>query len=147
MRTGDILLRLHLFANCGFRGSHRKGNLAVQQTAYRERLRLHGCFDFDYLRAETRHSTADSTAAAVGRVKGLPAEAVDVVVVPVADAAPEVAVVVVTVAVVCIVRCCGGDVVAVGRGRLDVPFKDCENAALHFSSEAETKSPAAADYI
>ena len=83
--------------------------MAVQQTAYRERLRLHGCFDFDYLRAETRHSTADSTAAAVGRVEGLPAEAVDVVVVPVAaaaaDAAPEVAVVVVTVAVVCIVRC------------------------------------------
>ena len=81
--------------------------MAVQQTAYRERLRFLGCFDFDYLRAETRHSTADSTAAAVGRVKGLPAEAVDVVVVPVADAdaAPEVAVVVVTVAVVCIVRC------------------------------------------
>ena len=82
--------------------------MAVQQTAYRARLRLHGCFDFDYLRAETRHSTADSTAAAVGRVEGLPAEAVDVVVIPVAaaaDAAPEVAVVVVTVAVVCIVRC------------------------------------------
>ena len=71
----------------------------------RETWRFLGCFDFDYLRAETRHSTADSTAAAVGRVEGLPAEAVDVVVVPVADAAPEVAVVVVTVAVVCIVRC------------------------------------------